>query len=471
MKNIREWLASIFLEEYTERFIENGIDDVSVVSDLTEQDLINLGVLVGHRRRMLRLIAQYSSASLTKPQPEAGLAPHDDAERRQLTILFYDLVGSSTLSARMDPEDMRHVITTFHTCISEIVVKYQGVVTRYMGDGALVYFGYPRAHEDDAEQALLAALALIEVLPKLKTSIDVALQVRVGIATGTIVMGDLLIGEGPVERTIVGDTPNLAERLQKLAEPGTVLICANTHRLTKGHFIFRNLGPLALKGWTEPVPAWQVLETSDAESRFEATHKTKLPPLIGREEETELISRRWRLAVHGEGRIVLLTGEPGIGKSHLALAFDEKLQTEPHVTLRYYCSAHHSNSVLFPVIRQLERAARFERSDAPEEKLAKLEALLALSTSDTEHVALLADLLSLPFDNRHSVADLSPLKRKEMTLEALLAQLDGLAAQQPVCMIFEDVHWIDPTSLELLSAMVKRAEPFLAGAHHGQASI
>ena len=330
------------------------------------------------------------------------------------------------------------------------------MIARYMGDGVLAYFGYPQAHEDDAEQAVRAGLALVDAVANLRTDVDAALQVRIGIATGTVVVGELLIGEGAAqEQAVVGETPNLAARLQTLAEPGTVLICPSTRRLTGGHFDYRDLGPLALKGWAEPIPVWQVLGTSGVESRFEAMHKTKLPPLFGREEEIELLLRRWRHATQEEGRVVVLTGEPGIGKSHIALALDERLQSEPHITLRYFCSAHHTNSALFPFIGQLERAAGFERSDSPTEKLSKLDVLVAQSTADPEHVAVLANLFALPASDRYRLQELSPQKRKEKTFAALLAQLDGLAARQPVFMIFEDIHWIDPTSLELLAAIVE----------------
>ena len=453
MKGIAEWLASIGLSEYAQRFADNGID-LSVIRDLTEEDLKDLGVLLGHRRKILRAIAELPAAPApaeTATEP----VPRDEAERRQLTLMFCDLVGSTALSARLDPEEMWAVIASYQACIGEVIGRYQGMIARYMGDGVLAYFGYPRAQEDDAEQAVRAALALVDAVANLRTNVDAALQVRIGIATGTVIVSELLIDETPAEQAVVGETPNLAARLQTLAEPGTVLICPNTRRLTGGHFDYRDLGPVPLKGWAEPVPVWQVLGASGVESRFEAMHKTKLPPLFGREEEIELLLRRWRHATQEEGRVVVLTGEPGIGKSHIALALEERLQSEPHIALRYFCSAHHTNSALFPFIGQLERAARFERSDSVTEKLSKLDALVARSTADPEHVAVLASLFALPASDRYQLQELSPQKRKEKTLAALLAQLDGLAARQPVFMIFEDIHWIDPTSLELLTAMVE----------------
>ncbi|WMT74448.1 adenylate/guanylate cyclase domain-containing protein [Bradyrhizobium sp. Ash2021] len=455
MTGIAEWLASIGLGEYAQRFGENAID-LSVVCDLTEQDLKDLGVLLGHRRKMLRAIAELKGDVL-RTQAGTQPAPRDAAERRQITVMFCDLVGSSALSVRLDPEDLRAVIGAYHASIAEVIARNEGVIARYLGDGVLAYFGYPQAHEDDAEQATRAGLALVDAVTNLRTDIGTNLQVRVGIATGTVVVGDL-IGEGAArEQAVIGETPNLAARLQAFAEPGTVLISESTHRLTEGHFEFRNLGPVALKGWAEPVPAWQVLGTSGVASRFEAQHKTRLTPLIGRDEEIELLLRRWRHAAQAEGCVVLLTGQPGIGKSHIAQALQERLQAEPHIRLRYFCSAHHTNSALYPFIGQLERAARFERSDAPAEKFAKLEALLAQSCSDADHtLPLLASLLSLPPSDRYRLPDLSPQKRKEMTLAALLAQLNGLAVQLPVFLLFEDVHWADPTSLELLTLTLER---------------
>lgn len=454
MRTIAEWLASLGLSEYAQRFADNYVD-ASVLPDLTDQDLTELGVPLGHRRKMLRAIAELDGAALEPAEAATQPVPRDEAERRHLTVMFCHLVGSEALSARLDPEDMWGVVASYHACINEVVGRHQGMIARYMDEGVLAYFGYPRAQEDDAEQAVRAALALVDAVATLRTNADAALRVRIGVATGTVVVSELLIDETPAEQAVVGETPNLAARLQTLAEPGTVLICPQTRRLTGGHFDYRNLGPRTLKGWTEPVAIWQALGPSGVASRFEAMHQTKLPPLFGREEEIELLLRRWRHAAQGEGRVVLLTGEPGIGKSHIALALGERLESEPHIALRYFCSAHHTNSALFPFIGQLERAARFERGDSPTEKLSKLEALVAQSTADPEHVAILANLLALPASDRHQLQELSPQKRKDKTLAALLAQLDGLAARQPVFVIFEDVHWIDPTSLELLAAAVE----------------
>jgi class 3 adenylate cyclase/predicted ATPase len=454
MQQIADWLNTLGLGQYAQRFAENDIDP-SVLRDLTDHDLERIGVSLGHRRKILRVIAELGGAALPEPSKTAGEPRRpDEAERRHLTVMFCDLVGSTTLAARMDPEDMRTLIGAYHGCIAEVVGRYQGKIARYMGDGALVYFGFPHAHEDDAEQAVRAALALVDAVASIG-NVAAALQIRVGIATGTVVVAELLIEKTLAEQEVVGETPNLAARLQMLAEPGTVLICASTRRLTGGEFHYHDLGPVALKGWAEPLRVYQVLGTSGVESRFEAMHTTKLPPLFGREEEIELLLRRWRQATREEGRVVTLTGEPGIGKSHIALALNDRLQGESHITLRYFCSEHHTHSALSPFINQLERAAGFKRSDSPQEKLSKLDALLAQSTHNPEHLAVLANLLALPADDHYRLQDLTPQKRKEKTFAALLAQLNGLAARQPVLLIFEDVHWIDPTSLELLAAAVE----------------
>jgi class 3 adenylate cyclase len=457
MTSTAEWLESIGLGEYAQRFADNAID-MPILRDLTDQDLKELGVLLGHRRKMLRAIAELGEASsiasarpATEPKPESS----GEAERRYLTLMFCDLVGSTALSTRLDPEDMWRVVASYQAAIGAVIGRYQGMIAQYMGDGVLAYFGYPVAHEDSAVQAVRAALEIVDAVAKLRTDIGDALQVRIGIATGTVVVSELLVSEISAEQATIGETPNLAARLQTLAKPGTILICPNTRQLTGGYFNYRDLGPVSLKGWARPVSASQVLGTSGVEGRFEAMHSDKLPSLFGREEEIDLLLRRWRHATREEGRVVVLTGEPGIGKSHIALALNERLHSESHTTLRYFCSAHHTHSALFPFINQLERAAGFKHNDSPAEKLAKLNALLALSTDNPEHVAVLASLFALPTDNRYGLKDLTPQKRKEKTFEALLAQLDALATRQPVLLIFEDVHWMDPTSRELLAATVE----------------
>jgi class 3 adenylate cyclase/predicted ATPase len=459
---ITDWLRGLGLEQYASAFRDNAID-AEILRELTADDLKDLGVnLVGHRRKLLAAIAALrldlprsgASVASTEPKQAAGIGA-GDAERRQLTVMFCDLVGSTELSARLDPEDLREVIAAYHGAVADVVRSFDGFVAKYMGDGILVYFGYPQAHEDDAERAVRAALGVVDAVGRLDVK-SVKLQARVGIATGLVVVGDL-IGEGSAqEQSVVGETPNLAARLQALAEPGVVVIAANTRRLVGDLFEYCDLGAVEVKGIAEPVPAWQVLRPSVVESRFEALRGSGLTRLVGRDEEINLLLRRWARAKAGDGQVVLVSGEPGIGKSRLVAALHDVLASEPHIRLRYFCSPYHTDSALYPFITQLERAAGFAREDTAEAKLEKLEALLARAEPPEEDLAFIAELMSLPASRPSPQPNLSPQRKKERTLEALIRQLDGLVHRQPVLMVFEDAHWIDPTSRELLDLTVER---------------
>ena len=452
------WLRSLGLEQYEAAFRENAID-LSVLPDLTDQDLEKLGVLLGHRRKLQRAIANLETTAKAASGAVGApvtldASPRDAAERRQVTVMFSDLVGSTALSARMDPEDLREVISAYQKCVAETVGRFGGFVAKYMGDGVLIYFGYPQAHEDDAERAVRAGLELVAAVGQLKT--HAALQTRVGIATGLVVVGDLIGSGASQEQAIVGETPNLAARLQGIAEPNSVVIAESTRKLVGNLFELEDLGAQDLKGIEGPVRAWAALRPSSVESRFDALHATGLTELVGREEELELLLRRWSKAKTGEGQVVLLSGEPGIGKSRLTAALLEAVASEAHTRLRNFCSPQHTDSALHPTIGRIQRAAGFTHDDVPQAKLDKLDALLAQSSTSLDDAALLAEMLSLPNDGRYPLLDLTPQQRRQKTLEALVLQVAALARQKPVLMIFEDAHWADPTSLELFGRIVDK---------------
>ena len=454
------WLRSLGLGRYEAAFRDNEIDE-TVLPSLTAEDLKDLGVtVVGHRRKLLDAIAALrTDAGAKAPSPDAAttsaptVSPEDRAERRQVTVMFSDLVGSTALSARMDPEDLREVIAAYQKCVAETVGRFGGFVAKYMGDGVLVYFGYPQAHEDDAERAVRAGLELIAAVGSLKTR--VALQTRIGIATGLVVVGDLIGSGASQEQAIVGETPNLAARLQGIAQPNGIAIAESTRKLVGNLFELDDFGAQDLKGLAGSVRAWAVLRTSSIESRFEAFHASGLTAFVGREEETELLLRRWSRAKSGEGQVVLLSGEAGIGKSRLTTALVVSLTPEPHTRLRYFCSPQHTDSAFYPIISQMARAAGVAHDDSAKVKLDRLAALLAPTTTSAEHAALFAEMLSLPNDGRYPSLDaLTPEQRRQRTLEALAFQMATLARQNPVLMIFEDAHWADPTSLEVFSRFV-----------------
>jgi class 3 adenylate cyclase len=456
------WLRSLGLGKYEAVFRENDIDE-TVLPNLTAEDLKELGVAsLGHRRKLLDAIAAlrtdasgkppYVDPATTSSAPSAR--PEDRAERRQVTVMFSDLVGSTALSTRMDPEDLREVISAYQKCVADTVQRFGGFVAKYMGDGVLIYFGYPHAHEDDAERAVRAALGLVADVGALKT--HTPLQTRVGIATGLVVVGDLIGSGASQEQAIVGETPNLAARLQGVAEPNSVVIAESTRRLVGNLFELRDIGPQDLKGIVGAVGAWAALRPSSVESRFDALHVSGLTELVGRDEELELLMGRWSKAKSGEGQVVLLSGEPGIGKSRLTAALMERLEAEPHTRLRYFCSPQHTNSALYPIINQIERAAGFAHEDTTQEKLDKLDALLVKHLTPRQDAAQFAEMLSLPNEGRYLTGEFTPQQKRLKTLETQFSQLAALSRENPVLMIFEYIHWIDPTTLDALGKTVDR---------------
>jgi class 3 adenylate cyclase/predicted ATPase len=461
LMDIGNWLRSLGLERYEAAFRENEITE-KVLPNLTAEDLNDIGVtIVGHRRTLLDAIAALRGESNAKASPAAAPvgadgpgATRDVAERRQVTVMFSDLVGSTALSARMDPEDLREVISAYQKCVGETVQRFGGFVAKYMGDGVLIYFGYPQAHEDDAERAVRAGLELVAAVGGLKT--HAPLQTRVGIATGLVVVGDLIGSGSSQEQAIVGETPNLAARLQTIAEPNSVVIAESTRRLIGNLFELEDFGLKELRGASGPLRAFAALRPASVESRFDALRAGGMTALVGREEEAELLMRRWAKAKSGEGQVVLLSGEAGIGKSRLTATLLENLATEPHTRMRYFCSPQHTDSAFYPIIGQLERAAGFARNETPPSKLDKLDALLALASASKQDGALIAELLSLPDDGRYPALELTPQQRRQKTIDALTAQMEGLSRAKPLLMIFEDTHWADPTSLETFGTTVER---------------
>ena len=461
-KDTRQWLEDIGLGEYADEFEENRIG-LTHLPDLTEDDLKELGVAAMGDRKSFMLaiknpgdieIAPLRNDSLTTAEHRSS-----DAERRQLTVMFCDLVGSTQSSQQLDPEDLREVIGAFQEACTSATARYDGYIARYMGDGILIYFGYPQAYEDNAERAVRAGIGIIEAVERLKTRADSALEVRVGIATGDVVVGDI-IGEGASEEhAVLGDTPNLAARLQGVAEAGQILIGATTQQLIGNAFDLDDLGPKNFKGFNKPSPTWAVLGESFAENRFDAAHNQKLNRLLGREHELGMLLSRWGLAKGNEGQIMLLSGEAGIGKSRMILALRDELTESSYFHLGYQCTPHHTNSAFYPIIQRLERSAGFANEDTDEAKLDKLEFLLKPTADNLETVApLIASLLSLPGEARYGSLELTPQQLRDQTITVLINQVLVLSQRRPVLFVVEDAHWIDPSTEYLIGEIMSRTD-------------
>jgi class 3 adenylate cyclase/tetratricopeptide (TPR) repeat protein len=458
--DVRDWLNNLGLGKYEEVFVANAID-TDVLRELTEADFEKLGVPLGDRKRLMKAISALevgSAGAALAGENGPGSQEAQPAERRHLTVMICDLVGSTALSARLDPEDMVAVIDAYQATCARIALSYDGFIADFRGDGIFAYFGYPRAHEDDAERTVRAALDIVAAVTRLETRAGEPLSVRVGIATGLVVVGDRG-GKGSMrEHSVVGDAPNIAARLQAMVEPNSVVVADSTRRLLGNLFRLRELGPHRLRGIGEPVGAWVVDGLSPTGIRFRAVRTAAMADLVGREAELDFLAKRQRLAWEAQGQIVLISGEAGIGKSRLAAAITERVARQPHKQFRYQCSPHHANSTLRPVIEQLERSAEFRSDDSFPVRLDKLETLLAKGSSEVEAVApLFAELLSIPFGDRYPALAFTPAQKRRRTLAALLDQFEGLAREQPILLLFEDAHWADATSLELLDLIVERA--------------
>ncbi|SFM75386.1 Tetratricopeptide repeat-containing protein [Nitrosomonas nitrosa] len=466
---ISAWLDNLGLSIYRESFQHNAIT-WDVLPELNEGDLEAMGVLLGHRKKLLRAIAQLpQSAEVMGPGSiPVGVIPEeqpfpperDQAERRQLTVMFCDLVDSTALSSRLDPEDLQDVVRRFLDACSQAIGRLNGYIAKYMGDGMLVYFGYPQAHEHDAERAVHAGLAILDTVRAFNLDNphpQFGIAARIGIATGQVVVGELMGLDTAKERSVFGETPNLAARLQALAKPDQLIIDLATKRLVGNEFEFLDLGASLLKGFDTPIQAWQILSIRPPASRFESYRSSQLAKFVGREQELSLLLGRWREAVGGEGQVVLLSGEAGIGKSRIARSLRDRLANERYQSIQFQCSPYHSNTALYPATTFLRQAAGLASQDSAQAQREKLDAMARESGIENQDtVSLLADLLSIQGDHRAPPLTVSSETRKEMTLEALVQYLERLANRNPVLFILEDAHWLDPTTRDLLTRIIGR---------------
>jgi class 3 adenylate cyclase/predicted ATPase/ABC-type cobalamin/Fe3+-siderophores transport system ATPase subunit len=467
---VSAWLESLGLDRYREAFQHNAIT-WDVLPELNDTDLATLGVLLGHRKKILRAIAQLSqnpegagaapAPIATEQEAKSFPSSQEQGERRQLTVMFCDLVGSTALACRLDPEDLQTAIRRFLDICGQAISRFNGYIAKYMGDGLLVYFGYPHAYEHDAERAVHAGLAVLDLVKDLPhdhlADEDFEIAARIGIATGPVIVGEFIGKDSAKERSVFGETPNLAARLQGLAAPNQLVVDSVTKRLVGSEFEFADHGTFSLKGFDTPVQVWRALSSRPSTSRFESYRSGRLVPFIGREHETALLLGRWREAVEGEGQVVLLCGEAGIGKSRLVRQLRDRLTGESYEAIQSQCSPHHINTALYPVMTYLRQAAGLAGEDSISTQRQKLATLMAnVELDDRVTVALLADLLSIQGDDQGQLLNVSPDKRKDITLEALVEYLQRLADRSPVLLIVEDAHWLDPTTLDLMTRVIDR---------------
>jgi class 3 adenylate cyclase/predicted ATPase len=460
--DLTEWLGKYGLGLYAETFAKNHID-YSVLSDLNENDLEKIGVSLGHRKILLRAIAALTAAQGFAGSPTAASneaspsSAHRDAEFRQITVLFCDLVGSTQLSETLEPEDLQKLIDAYRAGCNKAIDRYGGSVARYFGDGIMAFFGWPRAHEDDAVRAVRAALEVVTYVSQIPG--PVALACRIGICSGPVIVGDIANSASSWSMDAVGETPNVAARLQTLAAANTVLIAESTRRLVATAFDLQDLGPHELKGLTKPIRIYRVDAAKSATSRFEATHAESLTPLAGRSSEMSLLLDRWNKVKEGDGQAVLLSGIPGVGKSRLLYELKSHVQEEPHFFLLHQSSPYHTQSAFFPVIEQIEQAADLNARESDADKIKKLRAYLPRSAgSSDEQVLLIANLLSIPVENDGELSKLTPQQVKNRTISALVDLLFHFSSQRPTVCVFEDAHWLDPSTIELLELIISQID-------------
>ena len=458
MQQIEVWLTELGLEKYVSAFAEAEIEFVDLVH-ITDEDLKEVGLPVGPRRRVNEAIKRltaggdsphYESKNIPPQHSRSDktlTAPSPDAERRHLTVMFVDLMNSTAMASRLDPEDVRNIITSYQNTVTEMISRYGGFVAKYMGDGVLCYFGWPQANEDDAEQAVRAGLEIIEAVRQLSEPDGVYMASRVGIATGVVIVGDLIGSGATQEAAVVGETPNLAARLQGLAQPNQIVLPKETLKLLGSVFEFVSIGDHDLKGIDGPVEVYAVLGETTRESRFDARHATALTPLVGREQEVVMIRSCWTKAIAGSGQMVLISGEAGIGKSRLTRAAIDEVARNNHTRIIYQCSPYHTDSAFYPVIQKLTLVAGILPSDGASERLDKLEDSVG---TDMETIVLLAQLMGIDATERYSPLDLTPSQTRARTLDVLVQQLVRMAEITPVLAVFEDLHWVDASTLELL---------------------
>jgi len=471
--DIDTWLDSLGLSQYVAVFAEHAID-AEVLPDLTDAELKELGIPLGHRKKLLKAIAELggeraAATEAVRPLAQEGQTVSSNAvapeaapanavplagERRQLTVLFCDMVGFTELASRVDPEVLQAIVRSYEDVCAAAVARYEGYVFQRLGDGIVAFFGYPLAHEGEAERAIRAALRIIAALATRDIPGAGHLQVRIGIATGLVVVSS-------AEKGAVGETMNLAARLQANAEPGTIVVSERVRRLAGGAFDYEDRGEQTLKGIGQPTRAFRVLGLSAAASRFEAATQEGLTPMVGREQEIGLMLERWQLAQDGEGQVVLLSGEPGIGKSRILSALWERLGEQEVQALRFQCSPYYVNSALYPLIDNFERALKFGRDESPEARLDKLEAfVVGHHGRPSSDMRFLASMLSIPCDERYGALPMTPHKQKEETLRALVDLMQTIARRHPSVMLFEDLHWADPTTLDALDLLIDRVRSF-----------